>query len=85
MSRMIQARVSDEQYDWLIERAIDEQGDMSAAVRERGDMSAAIRDTIDMARIFVDLLRAQDPPEALRDFLKRSEEEQAQEEAELES
>jgi hypothetical protein len=82
---MIQARVTDQQYDWLIERAIDEQGEMSAAIRERGDMSAAIRDTIDMARIFVDLLGTQDPPEALRDFLKRgAEEPPEEEEAELE-
>jgi hypothetical protein len=70
MSRMIQARVTDPQYDWLVERAID----------ERGDMSEAIRDTIDMARVFVDLLHAPDPPEALREFLRRSEADQVREE-----
>lgn len=68
---MVQARVGDRQYDWLVERAID----------ERGDMSQAIRDAIDAARIFHDLLATPDPPEALREFLKRSEEEQVREEA----
>jgi hypothetical protein len=66
MSRMIQARVTDPQYDWLIERAEGEDG----------DMSEAIRGAIDFARIFVELLRADDPPEALREFLRRSKEEQ---------
>jgi hypothetical protein len=61
---MVQARVTDEQYDWLIERAIDEEG----------DMSKALRDTVDSARIFHDLLASADPPKALREFLKRSEE-----------
>jgi hypothetical protein len=74
MSRMIQARVTDLQYDWLVERAID----------ERGDMSVAIRDAIDMARMFNDLLKSPDAPDALRDLLKQSAEEQAREEAELE-
>jgi hypothetical protein len=72
MSRMIQARVTDPQYDWLIERAVDEEG----------DMSAAIRGTIDMARVFSDLLHSADPPEALREFLRDSREEQEREEAE---
>jgi hypothetical protein len=75
MSRMIQARVTDEQYDWLIERAIDEEG----------DMSAAIRGAVDMARIFADILQTRDPAKTLREFIKRGEEEQAREEAELES
>jgi hypothetical protein len=75
MSRMVQARVTDEQYDWLIERAVDEEG----------DMSKALRDTFDSARIFHDLLAKADPPKALREFLKRSEQEQAREEAEGES
>jgi hypothetical protein len=74
MSRMVQARVTDEQYDWLIERAVDEEG----------DMSKALRDTVDSARIFHDLLATADPPKALREFLKRSEREQAREEAEHE-
>jgi hypothetical protein len=71
---MVQARVTDEQYDWLIERAIDQEGDMSKALRE----------TVDAARIFHDLLTTSDPPKALREFLKRSEKEQAREEAERE-
>lgn len=68
---MVQARVTDEQYDWLIERAIDEQGDMSKALRE----------TVDSARIFHDLLATTDPPKALRELLKRSEKDQVREEA----
>jgi hypothetical protein len=72
MSRMIQARVMDEQYDWLVERAID----------EHGDMSEAIRGTIDMARIFGDLLNSPNPPQALQEFLDYSAAEQAREEAE---
>ena len=72
MSRMIQARVTDPQYDWLVERAIDNEG----------DMSAAIRDTIDKGRIFDDLLHSPDPPKAFRDFLRHSREEQLREEAE---
>jgi hypothetical protein len=72
MSRMIQARVTDPQYDWLVERAIDEEG----------DMSAAIRGTIDLARIFTDLLHSPDPPKALKEFLRQSREEQLREEAE---
>jgi len=73
MSRMIQARVTDPQYDWLVERAI----------AEEGDMSAAIRGTIDLARIFTDLLHSTDPPKALKEFLRHSHEEQLREEAEL--
>ena len=69
---MIQARVTDAQYDWMIERAVDEEG----------DMSAAIRGAIDMARIFSDLIHSPDPPEALREFLRHSEEERLREEAE---
>ena len=75
MSRMVQARVTDEQYDWLIERAVDEEG----------DMSKALRDTVDSARIFHALVATADPPKALREFLKRSEQEQARQEAEGES
>jgi hypothetical protein len=74
MSRVITARLGDAQYDWLIERAVEEEG----------DMSWALRDSVDAARIFYDLLKADDPPGALREFLRRSEEEQAREEAGLE-
>jgi hypothetical protein len=74
MSRMVQARVTDEQYDWLVERAVD----------EGGDLSKTLRDTVDSARIFHDLLAKADPPKALRELLKRSEDEQAREEAESE-
>jgi len=74
MSRVITARLGDPQYDWLIERAVEEEG----------DMSWALRDAVDAAQIFYDLLKADDPPEALRDFLRHSEEEQTREETELE-
>ena len=72
MSRVITARLGDAQYDWLIERATDEEG----------DLSKALRDSVDAARIFYGLLATADPPKALREFLKRSEDEQAREEAE---
>jgi hypothetical protein len=71
LSRAITARLGDAQYDWLVERATD----------ERGDMSEALREAIDAARVFYDLLAKADPPEALREFLLRSEEEQVREEA----
>jgi len=74
MSRVIQARVTDGQYEWLIERADEEEG----------DMSAAIRGVIDMARVLNDVLHTADPPEALRELLKRSAEE-TWDEGELES
>jgi hypothetical protein len=73
MSRVITARLGDAQYDWLIERAYGEEG----------GLSWALRDAVDAARIFYDVLKAEDPPEALRDFLRRSEDEQAREEGEL--
>jgi hypothetical protein len=73
--KMIQARVTDTQYDWLVERATDEEG----------DLSKALRDAVDSARIFHEMLQKADPPGALREMLKRSEQEQAREEAEHES
>jgi hypothetical protein len=75
MSRMIQARVTDDQYDWVVDRAADQEG----------DLSAAIRSAIDMARVLNDVLLAPDPAEALREVLRRSDEEPPEEEAEVES
>jgi hypothetical protein len=69
MSRMIQARVTDPQYDWLFERAIDEEG----------DMSAAIRGALDLARIFADLLYSPDPHGRLQALLDEAEQEMARE------
>jgi hypothetical protein len=69
MSRMIQARVTDPQYDWLFERAIDEEG----------DMSAAIRGAIDLARSFADLLSCPDPHGRLQARLDAAQEEMARE------
>jgi hypothetical protein len=74
MSRVITARLGDEQYDWLVERAIDEEG----------DLSKALRDAVDAARVFYALVMTADPPEALREHLKQGEEERAREEMELE-
>jgi hypothetical protein len=71
---MIQARVTDGQYDWLVERAID----------EYGDMSEAIRNTIDAARVFTDILNARDRERAFREFLARSQEEDARDEVDHE-
>ena len=41
MSRSIGLRLPDSQYDWLVERTID----------YNGDMSEAVRDAIDAARL----------------------------------
>jgi hypothetical protein len=74
MSRVITARLEDEQYDWLIERARDEEG----------DLSKALRDAIDQARIFLDLLNRSDPPAELREMIRRGEEDEAREKADYE-
>jgi hypothetical protein len=74
MSRVITARLGDAQYDWLIERAYGEEG----------GLSWALRDAVDAARVFYGLLEEANPPEALREHLKQSEEDHAREEGELE-
>ena len=57
MSRMVQARVTDEQYDYLAERAIDVYD---------GDMSAALRACITWAGYFETIITAADPGEEVR-------------------
>jgi hypothetical protein len=74
LTRTLTVRVEDEQYDWLVERAIEEYGDMSKAVRS----------ALDSAQVMERLLAADDPAAEFRELLARSEEEGAREEAGLE-
>jgi hypothetical protein len=69
MSRSIGVRLPDAQYDWLIERTIDFEGDMSEATR----------DAIDAARLLYEILGAQDPHARLQDVLDEREQEEARE------
>jgi hypothetical protein len=73
LTRTLTVRVEDEQYDWLVERAMDEWGDMSKAVRS----------ALDSARLMERLLAADDPLAEFRALLERSEEQAAREEAGL--
>jgi hypothetical protein len=73
LTRTITARLQDEQYDWLVERAIDNEGDLSKGLRE----------AIDLARLLERVLAAGDPVAELKEVLRRSEEETAREEADL--
>src|SRR5437016_4912780 len=66
MSRMVQARVTDEQYDYLADRAFH--------VYE-GDLSAALRASITFSQHFEDILGAADPGEAVRQLKDRWEQE----------
>src|SRR5437764_10595108 len=69
MTRMLTLRVPDEQYDWLIERAI--------AVD--GDLSAATRDAIAAARIFYGVMGSIDPHAALQALIDARNEEEGRE------
>jgi hypothetical protein len=62
MSRMVQARVTDEQYNWLYYRAVE---------FHDGDLSQAIRESINFAEAFAAVLDAESPPEALTELLER--------------
>jgi hypothetical protein len=64
--------VTDEQYDWLVEFAIEEEGDMSEAIRQ----------TIDMARIFSRIFNSVDPIREVRELLRQRDEDLAREEME---
>jgi hypothetical protein len=68
LTRTITARVSDEQFDWLVERM------------EEGEFSAALRNTIDLARLFESILLDPDPRSRFAQMLKDSEKEQARQE-----
>ena len=74
LTRTLTVRVEDEQYDWLVERALDEYGDMSKAVRS----------ALDSARLMERLLLAEEPVAEFRSLIERSEEQAAREEAGLE-
>lgn len=69
MSRSLGVRLPDAQYDWLVERAID----------NGGDMSEAVRDAIDAARILYDIVGARDPHGKLQALIAASEEEAGRE------
>ena len=75
LTRTLTARVSDEQYDWLIEQAIDYHG---------GDLSKAVRDAIDEAMVFRRVLNTADPLGELAAIIERGRQERAREEAEYE-
>jgi hypothetical protein len=61
LTRTITARVSDDQFDWLIDRM------------DEGEFSASLREAIDLARTFEGLLCNPDPVAALRKILKETE------------
>jgi hypothetical protein len=71
LTRTLTVRVEDEQYDWLVERAVEEWGDMSKAVRS----------ALESARVMERLLSAEDPVREFEALLERSEAEAAREEA----
>lgn len=61
------ARVRDDQYDWLVDDAVGE---------AHGDLSKSVRHALDEARKLRELLGADDPQAAVRELLKRLEEEE---------
>jgi hypothetical protein len=67
LTRTITARVSDDQFDWLIDGMQD------------GEFSASVRNAIDLARTFEGLLGDSDPVARLRKMLKDREKEAARE------
>jgi hypothetical protein len=62
MSRMVQARVTDEQWNYLEYRAVE---------FHDGDLSAAIREAVVFAREFTGILEASSPADALSDLQDR--------------
>jgi hypothetical protein len=66
MSRMVQARVTDEQWNYLEYRAVE---------FHDGDLSEAIREAIVFSREFTAILEAASPPKALQDLQDRWERE----------
>ncbi len=69
MSRSIGLRLPDAQYDWLIERTIEYDGDMSEATR----------DAIDAARLLYEILSSPDPHGRLQAVLDESKRAEARE------
>jgi hypothetical protein len=62
MSRMVQARVTDEQYNWLYYRAVE---------FHDGDLSQAIRESITFSEEFASIIEAESPSDALSETLER--------------
>lgn len=62
LTRTITARVADDQYDWLVEDAIQFHG---------GDLSKALREAIRTAMSFERVLSNRDPHAALDDLIER--------------
>jgi hypothetical protein len=69
MTRTLTLRVPDDLYDWVIELAIDHDGDLSAATRH----------AITSAQVLEGILRSADPHAALHKLIEDSEREQARE------
>jgi len=67
LSRGITARLSDDQYQWLIQR-IDE---------DAPGLSESLRDAIDLAQLFERILLSADPVKALRKLLAEREKDAA--------
>jgi hypothetical protein len=67
MSRSVGLRLPDGQYNWLIERAVDFEGDLSEATR----------DAIDAAKLLYEIVGARDPHARLQQILDEAEREQA--------
>jgi nucleoside diphosphate kinase len=65
MSRMVQARVPDAQYDYLAARAYEDHD---------GDLSASLRSAIAGGQLFEQIVNSPDPVAALRELMKRSQE-----------
>lgn len=70
MTRLVQTRVTDEQYDWLVERAIDDHD---------GELSAAVRAAVDEAQVLERILAASDPAEKLNEMIERAHQEEGRE------
>ncbi len=70
LTRTITARVTDEQYDELVDAAIH---------LYEGDLSKALRGALDASAALSDVLNARDPHAALADMIKRGEVEEARE------
>jgi hypothetical protein len=60
MTRTLTLRVPDDQYDWLVDRAIHDHD---------GELSEAVRSSLDTARVFEELLSNRDPLRALARML----------------
>jgi hypothetical protein len=68
MTRLVQTRVTDEQFDWLVERAVDSHD---------GELSAAVRSALDDARLLERILAAEDPIATLQGMFAAGEAEEA--------